>query len=231
MPSISRIIVDYLKQKHDEEKKERKIGYYFPAHLPYCLRRQYWDYVDPVEPSIEDLKIFFLGDLIHEAVENILEKKLKAKSERKILIPIDVLQGIFIAGRADSVYEDEEGNVYVVEIKTINSLTYRDKKTHEIKELDKPKPHHVYQIMPYLYAFNARGIIIYIERNTFKTKEFEVLKDPAIMREVMERAKRLHEYLLTRTLPPPEAKHDPANRWQCSYCPYKWRCFSNGDKR
>ena len=223
---VSKVIEEYLKQKYEEERKERKIGYYFPSHLPYCLRRQYWDYKEPVEPSDESLKIFFIGDLIHEAIQQILERKLKAKSERKILIPVDPVREIFITGRADSVFEDEEGNTYVVEIKTVSSLTYRDRQTNEIREMEKPKPHHVLQIMPYLYAFNAKGIIVYIERNSFKTKEFEIRKDPAILQQVFDRARKLHEYLLARKLPPPEARNDPVRKWECNYCPYKWKCFT-----
>jgi len=214
----------YIQENYEDKKK--KIGYYYPSQIPYCLRKQYWDYIDPLPPSEESINVFFLGNLIHEAVEKILGEKISGKSEKQLLIPVDLRQGIFITGRADLVLENDEDEITVVEIKTTNSLVYKDK--DGFKEKNEPSEHHIVQIMPYLYAFNAKqGIIVYIDRQRMKMKEFVVHRDWRMMEKIFERVRKLHEHIVKKKLPPPESMKDPRRRWECGYCQYKFRCYTD----
>jgi CRISPR/Cas system-associated exonuclease Cas4 (RecB family) len=86
--------------------------------------------------------------------------------------------------------------------------------------------HHKMQIIPYLRALQLpKGYIVYVEKNTLKTKVFPVEYDKKIFLEVVERAKKLAKHLKEGSLPEPEGR---SSSWECKFCSgYKEMCDLN----
>lgn len=211
------LINDYVKR----EARPSTVGKYSPSMLPYCLRKNYYIFTRPLEFTPEKMKIFALGDMLHDFVEKVLRSNPNVQfvsSERSITLP-DLESDLVISGRLDDcIVWKEDSELTVVEIKSTKSIAYRDEAMRE----------HVDQLMFYLRAMNAsKGILVYVDKSTLETKQFDVKYDRAHLVRLMERARKLHGYLLKDTLPEAEAKMSKDEAWQCSYCEYKQRCDAN----
>ncbi len=125
------------------------------------------------------------------------------------------LNGFELHGRADAVKYDDEGRaIEVIELKTSNGMKKAALESH------------VLQLQTYLQILNAKqGYIIYIDRASGRVKVFRVRPDKRALREVIQRAKQLHEALTSYRPPPP--KRGP---W-CGLCPHKWSCWGGGYPR
>ena len=125
------------------------------------------------------------------------------------------LNGFELHGRADAVKYDDEGRaIEVIELKTSNGMKKAALESH------------VLQLQTYLQILNAKqGYIIYIDRASGRVKVFRVRPDKRALREVIQRAKQLHEALTSYSPPPP--KRGP---W-CGLCPHKWSCWRGGYPR
>jgi CRISPR/Cas system-associated exonuclease Cas4 (RecB family) len=210
----------------EEKRKELKNGVYYPSLLFSCMRRTYYQYRKQKMFPEDVESILYAGTKIHEVFAQLLEQVAQEiKAEFSTEVPIRLVKPreegnpVVISGRADDVFVLEGEETIVVELKTTASLD---------RLLEKgllPKTAHVKQLNVYLAGYpGALGILIYIDRNTFRCVQFEVKFDSKMLIETFERAERLHEALTSERLPPPEAKNDPEERWQCRNCPYLEEC-------
>jgi CRISPR/Cas system-associated exonuclease Cas4 (RecB family) len=71
------------------------------------------------------------------------------------------------------------------------------------------------------------GIVLYVDKNTLKSKVFEIKFDSAKAAEIFDRFKSLHESLKKNELPEAEAKEAKDMNWMCKYCEYKNKCDEN----
>jgi CRISPR/Cas system-associated exonuclease Cas4 (RecB family) len=112
----------------------------------------------------------------------------------------------------------------IVEVKSIRSLAY----------LDKPKEPHILQLMVYIRSMSyygvKKGIILYVDKNNLKTKAFTIIYDHAVFLKALNRARKLHSYLISKTLPPAEAKQTLSMKWSCNYCEYADQCRQDKEK-
>ena len=67
-------------------------------------------------------------------------------------------------------------------------------------------------------------MILYIERDSLKSKSFIIDYNPEIAREIINRFRKLHISLKNGDIPEPEAKDDPKINWMCRYCDYREEC-------
>ncbi|MEM2146106.1 MAG: hypothetical protein QW279_12145 [Candidatus Jordarchaeaceae archaeon] len=140
---------------------------------------------------------------------------------------VDKLDSFEIRGKADDyIYfkikkilglkEEKEDKmkydaVALIEIKTVRNVS----------SIFEPKLHHEMQLQFYLDRFNlSAGFVVYVDRRDLKFKVFEVIFNRSIVKELIERARKLHRCLVSGKLPEAEAK----GTWQCTYCSFRQEC-------
>ncbi|MEM2227645.1 MAG: PD-(D/E)XK nuclease family protein [Candidatus Bathyarchaeia archaeon] len=208
---IKQILSAYL----IKENKPRQIGIYYPSRLPYCLRQQYYEWLLGVEYPEELLRIFEIGNIFHEWLKRVFKNVEGVKlleNEKPINVYLAEVD-IFINGRIDDVILIEADNqTYIIEAKTHRNLNF----------LEGAHKEHIAQLNFYLKFYpSAKGIILYLEKNTLKTREFMIEFNQSLFKETLERAKILHNALLAKKPPPPEKSP------LCQYCLFKEKCERN----
>lgn len=212
----------YLQQKNRAPK--RTIGEYWPSQIFVCIRKQYYSVFLEERPSEAQLKLFEAGNLVHEFLANLLSEwgeknKVKVLKEVPIRIPHHELMDIVVSGRADDlIFLDDGSRRYLVEVKTTKNLEWL------ISKEALPKKEHLAQLNFYLRAYpNSHGILLYVDRSTFKMRQFDVDFNQQLYRQVMDRVKVLHGYITRHLLPPPEAK-ETGQQWMCKECYFSEMC-------
>ena len=212
---INKIIDDFL----DREDKERSETVFYPSELPYCYRKNYYNFKCPILFDTETKRIFHVGNIFHNFITFLLKRSFETKlldSERSLTIIVDPIHDIDIRGRLDNlVILQDENEKTIFEVKSTSNISF-------MKEAQK---HHKMQIIPYLRALQlTKGYIVYVEKNTLKVKVFPVEYDKKIFLEVVERAEKLAKHLRENTLPEPEGRE---STWECNLCKYKEMCDSD----
>lgn len=237
------IIDDYVRLKQEKEKKELIVGKYSASMLGSCTRQIYYAYNYPKEFDNEKLKIFELGNIIHDWVATLLANSSHTEliaNEKEIAI-IDAESDCMISGRMDDmitiikngqkITTEKDGmrlknttEKIIVEVKSIRSLAY----------LDRPKEPHVLQLTIYLKAMAPygvkQGVLLYVDKNNLKTKAFPITYNHATFLKALGRARAIHAYLTSTTLPPAEAKQTLSMKWSCAYCEYADQCKADEKK-
>lgn len=204
---LSQIISDSLKY----EVEKPKIGVYRPSLLPRCLLRQFNIYRYGVLISEEKAGIFKIGELFHSFLNSSLfsTEKVKVKAIEApfiILVPFK-REFIRIIGKADSIININQED-YIVEVKSIWKLP------------EKALKHHISQVMPYMAGYGLKkGFIIYLDKRALRHRIFAVEFDKKELERLIERAHRLHEALLKKNPPEPDAK-----TWEGRYCEFRRKC-------
>jgi CRISPR-associated exonuclease Cas4 len=223
---FTELIMKYLKS----QKKDRTIGIYYPSELPWCLRRIYYDYTIGKDKDLESKLVMVSGTLMHSFISDVLKFaksegiKAEVEVEYEYEIPIEnkvagswkkPAGGVFnivISGRADNVILLKTSNsedTYIVEVKSKSKLP------------DKPRLEHIMQLNFYLH-FNpgAKGYLLYITRDGFNMRAFEVNYNEELFKKLVDRAIILHNHIISNTLPDAEYWHG-----ECLKCVYRNICF------
>jgi CRISPR-associated exonuclease Cas4 len=214
---VDKMIDDFL-EKDDKEKND---NVFYPSELPYCKRKNYYSRRCNIPFDAETKRLFHMGNLIHNFITFLLKKNFEGKlidSERSLTVIADAEHDIDIRGRLDNLVmiNDESGSE-----KTI----FEVKSTANISFMKEAQEHHVMQITPYLRALQMKkGYIVYVEKNTLKTKVFPVEYNKEIFLKLVNRAKDIAKHLRENTLPEADGKK---SKWECNYCSYKTQCDNN----
>jgi len=162
-----------------------------------CLRRPYFERTRKQLPTpAEALKV--LGSELHNLLQDVLREE---GWETEVRVALD-LGGFRLVGRVDAVKDG-----IVLELKTSNGL-------HD------PYRSHILQLQAYLTILHARvGYLIYIDRASGRPRVHKVVPSKTTLREVIKRAKELHQALEKHEPPPPER-----GPW-CNTCPWKFQCL------
>lgn len=201
--------------------RQKEIGRYYPSEVGSCIRKVWYSYKYPKEISSEKRKIYEAGNIMHDFVAEVLRSE--KNPEIKLLqseMPVKTeFKDFTISGRVDDVILVEtEGKKYLIEIKSSSSLMY----------IKMPQAHNVVQLQYYMYATGIHnGIMLYIEKNTLKTKAFEVKYDEKIVDNIIKKLEKLHQSLKNNSIPEAEAKKSQDMRWMCNYCEYQEECSKN----
>jgi CRISPR-associated exonuclease Cas4 len=213
---LNQAIEEFLRRKI----KEREQNVFYPSELSYCLRRNYYLYKKPKELTLEVLKIFESGILVHNWFTNVLMNYFQ-KGKIKVFDyegKCDYVEKEFtIKGRFDDIIALElNGETKLIEFKTVRNLDF----------IDEPKDHHFMQINFYLKFLGLdKGYIVYVDRRNLNLKSFEVFYSEEKFNELIKRARILFEHLKNNKLPFPEARTNKELSWMCSYCPYYDECY------
>ncbi|MCX8202596.1 MAG: PD-(D/E)XK nuclease family protein [Candidatus Micrarchaeota archaeon] len=216
---VEYIDFDKLIDRHlHREVRQRTLGRYYPSEVGQCLRKSWFNIKmpKPVEPEVT--KVYEAGNLFHAFIVDVL--KSEKNPEIKLLeteLPLKYkIDDFEISGRIDDLIQlEHNGEKVLIEVKSTKSL----------ENLKEPSESYVMQLQFYMHVTGIKnGAILYLEKNTLKSKAFFLEYDPSMAESIIERFKKLHLSLKNNEVPEPEAKLNAKKNWMCSFCPYKQEC-------
>ena len=191
-----------------------KIGQYHVSQLAHCLRRYYYDLIDPLETSGGN-RVMESGRYGHKFLQDVLKKTLKARVEVPKKIELD--GGIVVLGNVDVVLPD-----CILEIKTVKAL-------YDRPDFEVIYPHQL-QANSYMGMCKKRfGYVVYLSRSDFRTKQVRIPYDHELFKELSKRAYKLDECLKAEEVPASEGKIMVRFRTDCMFCPYTDACKLSSD--
>lgn len=213
--------------------KQNRIGVYYPSTLSYCMRKNYYSYLEPQKFDLQMHKVFAVGSAFHTIIQKALTFYTMKYPELKIYHePEDIKRtyqgnGYELHGRPDTILTTADGTMHILEFKSIKSIG---------AWLATAQESHISQLNYYLHFYpEATGNIIYINKQDGagieEYREFAGFKyQEALFNILVDRAERLHRHL-TQTdkygIPPAEAYEKEGEQgWQCRYCSYKDKCMA-----
>ena len=203
------------------EHTEKKIGRYYPSEVGNCLRKVWYSYKYPQEIDADLRKIFEAGNIIHGFVVEVLKsEKNKDVELLKSEMPFKIdVNDFTVSGRVDDlVLVKTSGKSVLVEVKSTKNIDF----------VKSAQTNHVTQLMFYMEATGVHnGIVLYIDKNSLKSKVFEIPFDKNKAAEIFDRFKFLNENLKKNSLPNAEAKEVKDMNWMCRFCEYKNKCDGN----
>jgi len=199
------------------EFKPKQIGRYYPSEIGNCIRKVWFSYKYPIQIKSDLIKIFEMGNILHNFVVNVLKSEKNPEVELlESEMPFKIDMGDFlISGRIDNLLLLKENSKKIlVEVKSTSS----------IKSITEPMSHNVMQLQLYMHALNIHdGTLLYVEKNTLKSKVFYVEFKQEIANHALERFRLLHKFLNDDIAPIAEAKNN-GKKWECNYCDYREMC-------
>jgi len=219
---FDKIIDKYLYR----EARAKTIGRYYPSEVGQCMRKSWFSFKMPkqIEPGVT--RIFEAGNLLHGFVVDVLKSDKTPEvtlieSESPLKMKIDDFE---ISGRIDDIIRlERNGEKILVEVKSTKSMDF----------LREPSDQYMMQLQFYMHATGIhKGIILYVEKNTLKSKSFATEYDPRLAETIIDRFRTLHLSLKNNSIPHAEARQIRKNSWMCNYCPYKKECdeIESGEK-
>ncbi|MEM2174408.1 MAG: Dna2/Cas4 domain-containing protein [Candidatus Micrarchaeia archaeon] len=209
---FNKMIDNYLKR----EIKIKEIGKYRPSEIVNCMRKIWFTYKIPKPIAKEAIRIFEAGNMLHEFITKVIKSERNPEVELlKSEVPIEIKQNNFlISGRIDDLIlvkiMDKEA---LVEVKSCKEVPIA------------PKLIHLQQLQLYMYATRIYdGYLVYIERNSLKSKTFKVNYNQKIVEDILNRFNKLHEYLIKNEIPEPEGKILKNLKYICKNCEWKEEC-------
>lgn len=222
---ISDFIIDFNKLIETHLKRERKrkeIGKYYPSEIGNCIRRAWYSYKHPMEIEPARLKVFEIGNILHEFIMEVLKSEKNVDSIKFLdaELPFELKQKDFIiSGRLDDiVIVKENKEKFIIEVKTVR----------DVRKAGKPNKNHVMQLQFYMHATGIHnGIILYVDKTNLKTKAFEIPYNEKHSLDILNRFKTLHDLLVKDVLPIDEFKQFKETIWMCNMCEYRAKCDRN----
>ncbi len=214
--NVGDIIDEYL----TDEMRPKKLGAYFPSEIGMCIRRSYYSYNIPKPTEASALRIFAMGNNVHEFITKALkasERLETVEEEKPIRIEYSDKDTSFaVYGRIDDFVVTKGGKTIIIEAKSSGDV-------HKVNE---PDPKHIMQITLYLAAQKADyGILVYADKKNLDIRQFRVDYDSGVYQKIVNRFKDLDYHLRNKKLPPAEYYFDDKTVWQCKYCPYYSECM------
>lgn len=214
MIDFDKLFNDYVFKEH----KPKPIGKYYPSEVGTCLRKLWYSYKFPTQVKPDLLKIFEVGDIMHDFVVRVLKsEKNKDVELLEYEIPFKIeYEDFLISGRVDDlILLKISGKTVLVEVKSCGML----------KMVKKPSRHHIMQLQLYMHATGVHnGLLLYVEKNNLQTKTFIIEFDELVVQEALTRFKELHKGLITNHVLVAEAKRNDDIKWMCKNCEYSEKC-------
>ena len=212
-------------------RRERKIdkNSIHVSSLGQCKRKVWYKYFIQHEFSIDTLRIFKIGDKIHEWTTELLEK-VKAEhgiqymdSEMAVVVMVEEGDRLLrFSGKYDEFLVLDDGTRMIIEKKSTKSVDAKYRAEED----------HIMQAMVYMAAKGAeKGMIVYFSKTDMKVKQFAVEFDKDIYNKAITRGKEILQHVHDETLPEPESFMDSGKSWMCKskkfQCPFLEECFNN----
>jgi len=193
---VRQIIDDFLLE---ESKKERDYGKYWSASSAgYCMRKNIFEKLGVPYVQTEDAarkqRVFTAGHLFHEWIQD-LTKKAGCSIEQEAELQDEKL---LVRGHFDDIIKADD-KLILYDYKTANSRSFDYKK--ELSHF------HKMQLGTYLYMLRNKykdldeGRILVLEKDTLRTKEFQLVWDAQLEKEVYSYWSTLNGYYTAQTLP------------------------------
>jgi hypothetical protein len=203
------------------EVNKKQIGKYYPSEIGSCLRKIWYSYRYPQEIRPELIKIFEIGNILHDFVVEVLKSERNPEVELlQFEFPLKLeMDGFTISGRVDDLILLKVNNVPVlVEVKSCQNVDWTRQ----------PQMHHVMQLQFYMYATGVHnGILLYIDRERLNSKVFTIPYDSELSERILDKFRTLHNSLVSDQLPKAEAKEDREIAWMCKFCEHREKCDKN----
>ena len=185
------------------------------------MRKIWYSYKFPHEFSPDLIKIFELGNILHDFVVDVLKSDKNPEVELlKAEMPLKMdVDEFLISGRIDDLLLiKDKGQQILVEVKSSKNIRF----------VTSAQRHHAMQLQFYMHATGVHnGILLYIDKTTLQSKVFPVPYKEEYGKAIVERFRILHEHVKNNILPIPEAKMLDSEKWLCNYCEYRNKCDSN----
>jgi CRISPR/Cas system-associated exonuclease Cas4 (RecB family) len=191
--------------------QERERAYFYVTDAGKCPRAVYFQFKKAPRMEFDPriLRIFDEGDYTHMRLLKALFS-LGVVRAAEIRIPPQKI----ISGRADAIVTLDDGQLYVVDFKSISSFGFRP--------LDQPKTDHIKQVQLYMHYFKIpRGILLYENKNTQELKEFFLEYDPRLIKKLLGNFEVLKGQIDKNIVP---AIPKDIEKWRCRYCQYRREC-------
>jgi CRISPR/Cas system-associated exonuclease Cas4 (RecB family) len=217
MIDFNLMIDNFLKREH----RPKGIGNYYPSEIGMCLRKVWYSYKYPQEVDADLLKIFEMGNIIHDFVVDVLRSEKNPdvellKSEFPFKHQVD---DFMISGRVDNLILIKlSGKNVLVEVKSTPDVTF-------VREAS---PHNISQLQLYMHFTGVHnGVLLYVGKKDLQSKVFVIEYNEKQALEIIGRFRKLHLCLTKNAAPDPEARESQKTNWMCRYCEYRERCYND----
>lgn len=200
-----------------DRQKDKEQYHFYITDAGKCPRQVFFKFKNAPRKEMEAniLRLFDHGDYIHKLIMKAL---LSTREIHVVASEINICPQEMISGRADAIVSDGK-DLFILDIKSMNSMIF--------KNLTSPKEENIYQLQLYLHYFEIpNGILLYVNKDNQKLKEFLVEYDSQLCERLLDNFKKLKEKIdsdiIPLTLP------DYPSNWQCRYCQFREICDTAG---
>jgi len=221
------------------ENGERKAGIYMSS-LGKCARQQAYKFHDfPLagrEVNSRAKLLFFQGDVVELTLTQLAFLagcKVSAIGFQQLTISMDFKykagldEEIYtVYGHPDGLYLHEDGETYLLEVKSMSSFSFKDFENGTVSE------DYLAQMNIYMMALGLnKAIMVAMNKDNAVIGEQIFERDPDLVELCLNNA---HSVLNStkEALPDPKYTFDPKTRfypWQCAYCGYWKHCKPNAE--
>ena len=202
-----------------KENRPKEIGRYYPSEIGTCMRKVWYSYKFPMETNPELLKVFELGNILHDFVVKVLKSEKNPDVELiKTELPFrQEIEDFLVSGRIDNIILIKaSGKNILVEVKSTGNIDFVEEAMH----------HNKIQLQLYMHVTGIHnGILLYVDKRNLKSKVFPVNYNEEDALKIIDRFKVLNKLLKTDALPDPEARSGKELLWMCRYCEYRDKCY------
>ena len=208
MDNLSKIIDQKLLDEQDNRSGRKKSDCWTPSSFGRCYRFQFWNRMGKPKEKADarQLRIFKVGNLFHDLLENMLPEH-----EKEVLIKKDD-----IFGYADVVLPDR-----VIDIKSVHSRAfwYMNKPDYDIYESRLPN---WLQVATYAWLLDKEWCGLYIiSRDDLSVNEYATPTSKWITK-VESELNVLRTWWKGKVLPPAAPRAYSGK--ECKYCPFEKDC-------
>ncbi len=215
MINFDRMIDNFL----HKEDRPKDIGRYYPSEIGTCMRKVWYSYKYPQKIKPELLKIFEVGNIMHDFVVKVLNSE---KNPDIMLVSAELpfrkeVDDFIVSGRVDDIIlVKASGKNVLIEVKS----------TGNADMVNEPVYYNKMQLQFYMYVMGIHdGVLLYIDKRNLKSKIFKIDYDEAEAEKIINRFRALHKLLNYNALPDPEARAKPDTVWTCRFCEYRDSCY------
>src|SRR3989344_7873810 len=162
MINFDEMIDNHLKREH----KPKGIGKYYPSEIGMCMRKVWYTYKYPMEVSPALLKIFEVGNIMHDFVVKVLQSEKNPHIELlQSEFPFkEQIDDLVISGRIDNlILIKTDSRKVLVEVKS----------TQSIDHITEAAPHNVVQLQLYMHFLGIHdGILLYLDKRNLQSRIF-----------------------------------------------------------
>ncbi len=202
------------------EERKKDIGRYYPSEIGTCMRKIWYSYKQPISFKANTLKIFELGNMLHEFVVKVLESE---KNSHVTLVSKEApfkyeVDDFVISGRIDDVILIKaDGKTVIVEVKSSGNIDF----------IEEAIGYNKMQLQLYMHILDIHnGILLYVDKRNLASKVFTVDYSEEEAIHAINRFKALHKLLKYDAVPDPESRSSQETVWVCRNCEYRDRCYN-----